>query len=283
MRAEAAAALGGFGARDREVVEALVASLDREQATNPRFAPRHRSGSRQGLGGRSQLPRGTLRANVAVALGKLAARPDLSIPAIVKMLDLGYMGSSERCDLAATALAEFGEDATFLIPDLVEKLHSRASPQPALTALRRLDPGLSQTVQQLTDELASNDDATQLRSILLLAKLREKSTPAMAPLQEIADGEDETMAAWAAYALWKIAPESHSLKPAFPVLIQVLENPKTEHLNKFSVLSELASIGSEARPAAPAIRMAIERGDFGRSGEMYLKKIEPEAFEASHE
>ena len=38
FRAESAAALGGFGVGNREVVEALVASLDREKTTDQRIA-----------------------------------------------------------------------------------------------------------------------------------------------------------------------------------------------------------------------------------------------------
>lgn len=283
-RAEAAAALGGFGVKDREVVEALVASLENEKAADDDFVRRLHSrtqqgrGTGQGRGMRSQLAEGTLRANVAVALGKLAAHPDLSIPALIKMLDMHYMGSSDGCDLAAESLAAFGDDAQTAIPELVDNLQSRPLTQPALATLHRIDPGLVKTIPVLVARLDSDKDDVRLHNMLVLALLRRESKPAIGRLEKIARSEDAKMSAWAAYAIWKIDPESHSLVPALPVLIDALKDPNTRYLNKFELLTDLASIGAEAKPAVPAIVIAINRGDFGKQwGTDYLRKIDPSA------
>ena len=73
--------------------------------------------------------------------------------------------------------------AKIAIPDLVDRLSSRPLTQPALTALRHIDPGLSETVQQLIEKLSSDDEDSQLRSTLVLALLKEESTPALTSLQ----------------------------------------------------------------------------------------------------
>lgn len=185
-RAEAAAALGAFGVSDRNIVQALVDSCENEKARPDQLGRPRRPGANRGPGSgggrsmRSELPEGTLRANVAVSLGRLASHPDLSIPMLVKMLDLQFMQRSQGCDAAAESLGAFGSDARMAIPALVENLRSRPYTQPTLTALRRIDPGLTGTISVLISNLSSDNNGIKQHAVLVLALLQdEPAVPAI--------------------------------------------------------------------------------------------------------
>jgi HEAT repeat protein len=279
VRCESAAALGRIGIGDREVIEALIASLQTEitgpTTGSPPGRPRGTRGANAGW--RPLLPAGTLSKNVTVSLGQLASHPDLSIPALTTQLNShSPLGSAAR-ELAATSLSAFGEESQVAIASLVNLLTPRSKTQPILDALRVIDPGLEQTVDKLLVRLANPDLAQQVHAARVLAMLGDQAAAAAPALENQATGENEALAAWSAYALWKIDSARYSLKPALPVLIDVLKQPHSGSVNKLSLLADLAAAGAAAKPAVPAIITAIKRGDFGNTGISYLLKIDPDA------
>ncbi len=184
------------------------------------------------------------------------------------------MQGSAGQDEVATALSAFGQASQVAIEPLVDSLGSMSLSQPALQTLRNIDPGLLKTTEQLGMRLANADEYKRLHATRVLALLGKDAQPAAAELEKSAAGNDATLAAWSAYTLWKIDASKYSPIPALPILIDALEEPRTQHLRKISVLSDLAAMGPNARPAIPSIIKAINRGDFGASGTPYLLKID---------
>lgn len=294
IRAESAAALGGIGITDRSVVEALIASLDTE-ITTPVMGNRRPPGLPRGTRGananwRSRLPPGTLSRNVAVSLGRIAAHPDISVPALLNLRDFHVMPGLIDQDPVSTALGAFGQDSRVAINPLIDSLGATSFSQSALETLREIDPGLQSTIQQLSDRLSDADEHERIQAARVLLRFARNRNPATAPAERVAFGrwavpaleaaaarEEKPLSQWAAYALWRYDPSSHNPAPALPILIEALEEPKQQHLRKSTVLSDLAEMGPKGKPASASIVKAIERGDFGDTGAMQLLKIDPVA------
>lgn len=124
---------------------------------------------------------------------------------------------------------------------------------------------------------ASRSGKTLDQAARVLALLGKEASSAAPALETTAASDAPELAAWSAYALWKMDADRYSLEPALPVLMDAIDQPKSGAVNKMSVLADLADAGPVAKPAVESIVRAIQRGDFGSLGVTYLLKIDPHA------
>ena len=101
----------------------------------------HKIGSYDGVRRRDTLPAAT---DVCVALGKIAAWPDVAVPALRAMLsDKELLHWPMRRAAVAAALSDFGPAARAAIPDLKSALQDDALSvqQAAAAALAQIEEG----------------------------------------------------------------------------------------------------------------------------------------------
>ena len=251
---ESATALGMIGVKDRSVVSALVGLLDVDR-TDVSSSNSNRKRSTWTTPDQSAL-----RKSVAKPLGQLAAHADLSVPALIALMDFYYIGGSEGQNLAIEAVMAFGSEARQAIPKLTELLSNSNTMQKAKAALHAIDPDSSGTTIYLSAQLSSQETLSQIRAAKALGILGPEARSAMPALLDIADSsDDELVASWSGYALWKIDPASHDPDRAVPALVSVLEGPAYPFASKRSALADLGAMGPAAKSALPAISRM--RGD----------------------
>jgi HEAT repeat protein len=152
----------------------------------------------------------TVRRAALAAWGQIRPGPEVSIPLFVRMMEDAEASVRLR---AIHALAEFGPEA---VPALVEALKNKEAAYWAALALAEIGPDAADAVEPLV-ELARSDDRSEVKAeaFLALGAVGAAAAPAVPELLKAIDDEDTTVHLAATYALGLIGPEAR--QAGFPL------------------------------------------------------------------
>jgi HEAT repeat protein len=171
----------------------------------------------------------------------------------------------EQCRRAAQALGQFGPAARDVVPLLIEALQSPSVEVRhfAVDALGRIGPEAREAVLPIVEEVDLPKDHVNYAPLAYfrrlaaraLGRIGSSATEAVPVLQKALENEDPSYRLQAALALWKIARHPAALA----ALVAGLREGGAEEA--FEAVTALSEIGSDAKPAAPALVEALAHED----------------------
>lgn len=198
--------------------------------------------------------------HAAHALGRIHAKPDEVVPALIPLL------ANESADVrahAAIALGDFGPAAKAAVPGLTKLL---ADPKPevkidAAAALADIGPAAASAVPQLATAMQAGPVALTLTSASALAAIGEPAVPELTKMVE----KDSPVKLLAIKVLGEIGASAKDAIPALAKLI-ISTDPEVSQ----AAITTLGDIGPEALKVEPELLTLLQTGkDRSRNAAAY--------------
>jgi len=243
-RREAAYQLGRIGAKAKDAVPALIATLGDSDSG--------------------------VRETAALALGEIGPEAKAAVPALIQALGDEDEGVREG---AAIVLGDIGPEEG-VVPVLLQALGDGDSSvrEAAVGALGKIALEAQEVLPALLKALQDESLMVRARAAEVLGRVETRSEEVVPALARALEDSSEWVREAAAASLGRIGPAA---KAAVPALIQALQDwaPQVRH----AAAEALGRIGPEAKAAVPALVQALQDETAGvrRAAARALGEIKP--------
>lgn len=197
------------------------------------------------------------------ALGKIGRKPDVTVPALIKVFRAEPGNDVDLRLAAAYALAKFGSDAAASIPELaaaLEDLETRDAAAYALGSMGRA------ALPALTGALAHEESHVRWAATSALVKLGKDAAEAIPALSKLLQDEDSSLRQAVAQLLGDFGPKA---KEALPALRGALKDE--DIVVRVCVATSMVKIDPAVSSATTQVFTEVLKGrEFDLSGRMEI-------------